>query len=108
MSLNSDTLIPGQLVLSGEAANINFIVFDFIRTGAEPTIYSTRDKKLPYTTDVVVLVTTRGLFFFILRLVYGWKQPETTINMLKIDKKRNGWRTIFKRTFLFIDYFLTK
>jgi hypothetical protein len=31
--------------------------------------------------------------FFILKLVYGWKQPETimfkswTINMLKIDKK---------------------
>jgi len=23
-----------------------------------------------------------------------------------IDKKRNGWRTIFKRTFLSIDYFL--
>jgi hypothetical protein len=23
-----------------------------------------------------------------------------TINMFKIDKKRNGWRTIFKRNFL--------
>jgi hypothetical protein len=43
--------------------------------------------------------------FFILKLVYGWKQPETCLNhepqtCLRKIKKCNGWRTIFKRNFL--------
>ena len=31
-------------MLSGDATNINFIVFDLTRSGFEPTIYSTRDE----------------------------------------------------------------
>jgi hypothetical protein len=43
-------------VLSGEAANTNFIVVGLIRLGPEPMIYCTRGKHVNhYTTDVVVL-----------------------------------------------------
>jgi hypothetical protein len=41
-------------VLSGEATNINFIVFGLTRLGLEPTIYHTRGKHANhYTTDAV-------------------------------------------------------
>jgi hypothetical protein len=41
-------------VLSGEAANTNFIVFGLTRPGLEPTIYCTRGEHAKhYTTDVV-------------------------------------------------------
>jgi hypothetical protein len=44
-----------RCVLSGEATNTNFVVFDLTRSGLEPTIYRTRDEHVNhYTTDAIL------------------------------------------------------
>jgi hypothetical protein len=44
-------------MLSGEAANTNFLVFGLTRLGLEPTIYITRGKHANhYTTDAVMTI----------------------------------------------------
>ena len=53
-----------------------------------------------------------GLLFYsqiCLWLKTTWKMFKSwTINMFKIDKKRNSWRTIFKRNFLIHSLFFNK
>ena len=49
-----------------------------------------------YSPIFLWLITTLNMF-------KSW-----TINMFKIDKKRNGWRTIFKRNFLVHWFFFNK
>jgi hypothetical protein len=45
-----------MLLLSGEATNINFIVFGLTRSGLEPTIYHTRGEHANhYATDADIL-----------------------------------------------------
>ena len=47
-------LSPYRCVLSREATNTNFIVFDLTRSGFEPTIYHTRGEHAnDYTTDAM-------------------------------------------------------
>jgi hypothetical protein len=44
-------------MLTGEATNINFIVFGLIRPGLEPTIYSTQSEHANhYTIDAVLFI----------------------------------------------------
>ena len=53
-------------VLSWEATNTNFIVFELIRSEIEPTIYHTRGEHAnQYITDVVNFLLKISLFFLL-------------------------------------------
>ena len=53
-------LSPQWCVLSGETANINYIVFGITPPGLEPTIYRTRgEHAIHYTTDEPTIYCTR-------------------------------------------------
>ena len=66
-----------MLLLSGEAANTNFIVFTLTRSGLEPTIYNTWGEDANhYTADAVALKSSTA------EKHKDWQQ---------IDQLHHGW-----------------
>ena len=62
-------LSPSCCVLSGEATNTNFIVFDLIRSGLEPTIYPTWGEHTNHYTTVWNYVLLDNISHFALYII---------------------------------------
>ena len=62
-------------MLNGEAANTNFLVFDWTRPGLKPMIYHTRGEHTNhYTTDVawnIFETIVKKLFFPLIQHMFG-------------------------------------